>query len=67
MNTPLAELASRLSRRPGDATVAYCRGPHCVMAGTAVTRLRETGHNALRMEGGYPQWRDSGRATTHTA
>ncbi|MHA6524455.1 metalloregulator ArsR/SmtB family transcription factor [Tessaracoccus sp. G1721] len=67
LNIPLAELANRLSELPDDATiVAYCRGPYCVMAATAVTRFREAGHQALRLEGGYPQWRDSGRPTIHT-
>ncbi|MHA6522881.1 metalloregulator ArsR/SmtB family transcription factor [Tessaracoccus sp. G1721] len=65
LNIPLAELATRLSELRDDATiVAYCRGPYCVMAATAVTRLREAGRQALRLEGGYPQWRDAGRATS---
>lgn len=65
LNIPLAELANRLSELPDDATiVAYCRGPYCVMAATAVTRLREAGHQALRLEGGYPQWRDARRPTS---
>lgn len=65
LNIPLAELANRLSELPDDATVvAYCRGPYCVMASTAVTRLREAGYEALRLEGGYPQWRDAGRPTS---
>ncbi len=41
--------------------VAYCRGPYCVMASTAVSRLRESGFEAARLEGGYPEWRDAGR------
>ena len=68
LNIPLPELATRLEELPRDATVvAYCRGPYCVMAATAVTQLRGAGHHALRMEGGYPQWRDSGRPTSRTA
>lgn len=64
LNIPLADLANRLSELPDDATVvAYCRGPYCVMASTAVTRLREAGREAARLEGGYPQWRDAGRPT----
>nr|NLI51465.1 metalloregulator ArsR/SmtB family transcription factor [Propionibacterium sp.] len=64
LNIPLADLASRLSELPRDATVvAYCRGPYCVMAATAVTRLRDAGLHAVRLEGGYPQWRDAGRPT----
>ncbi|HSO68538.1 MAG TPA: metalloregulator ArsR/SmtB family transcription factor [Arachnia sp.] len=61
LNIPLAELSARMSELPGDATVvAYCRGPYCVMAATAVSRLRDSGRNAVRLEGGYPQWRDAG-------
>lgn len=64
VNIPVAELATRMSELPDDANiVAYCRGPYCVMASTAVTRLREAGHDASRLQGGYPQWRDAGRPT----
>ncbi len=62
VNIPVAELATRISELPPDANiVAYCRGPYCVMASTAVTRLRETGLDAVRLEGGFPEWRDAGR------
>lgn len=65
INIPVADLASRIGELPPDANiVAYCRGPYCVMAATAVTRLREAGIDAVRLEGGYPQWRDAGRAVT---
>ena len=40
--------------------VAYCRGPHCVLAFDAVARLREKGINARRMEDGYPEWKTAG-------
>lgn len=62
INIPVAELADRMATLPADATVvAYCRGPYCVMAATAVARLREAGHPAVRLAGGFPQWRDTGR------
>ena len=62
VNIPVADLAARMVEIPADANVvAYCRGPYCVMAATAVTRLRESGYQAVRLEGGYPQWRDAGR------
>lgn len=68
LNIPLADLADRLTELPPDSTVvAYCRGPYCVMASSAVTRLREAGHHALRLEGGYPQWRDAGRPSRQQA
>lgn len=62
VNIPVADLATRISELPADANiVAYCRGPYCVMASTAVSRLRESGFVASRLEGGYPEWRDAGR------
>lgn len=64
VNIPVAELATRLSELPANANiVAYCRGPYCVMAATAVSRLREAGFDALRLDGGYPEWRGAGRPT----
>ena len=68
VNIPLADLANRISELPPNTNiVAYCRGPYCVMASTAVTRLREAGYDARRLDGGYPQWRDAGRPTHHPA
>jgi rhodanese-related sulfurtransferase len=65
VNIPVGDLAARMTALPSDANVvAYCRGPYCVMAATAVTRLRESGFQAVRLDGGYPQWRDAGRAVT---
>jgi rhodanese-related sulfurtransferase len=62
VNIPVADLAARMGELPTDANVvAYCRGPYCVMAAAAVTRLRDSGYQAVRLEGGYPQWRDAGR------
>lgn len=62
VNIPVAELATRIGALPPDANVvAYCRGPYCVMASSAVARLRESGIAAARLAGGYPEWRDAGR------
>ncbi|MHB1164022.1 MAG: metalloregulator ArsR/SmtB family transcription factor [Candidatus Nanopelagicales bacterium] len=62
VNIPVADLASRISELPSDTNiVAYCRGPYCVMAATAVAQLRDAGYDAVRLAGGYPQWRDAGR------
>ena len=62
VNIPLADLDRRLAELPADRTiVAYCRGPYCVFAADAVTRLREAGLRAVRLEEGYPEWRESGR------
>lgn len=62
VNIPVADLAHRISELPeGSDIVAYCRGPYCVMASTAVAQLRESGRRAVRLEGGFPDWRDAGR------
>lgn len=61
VNIPLAELEQHLSALdPRQEVVAYCRGPHCVLAFDAVARLRERGITAHRMEDGFPEWRQAG-------
>jgi rhodanese-related sulfurtransferase/DNA-binding transcriptional ArsR family regulator len=55
---PISELNSRLRELPKSRRiVAYCRGPFCVFAGEAVTRLRAHGYKAFVLEGGFPEWR----------
>jgi rhodanese-related sulfurtransferase/DNA-binding transcriptional ArsR family regulator len=57
INIPLTDLAERMEDLPRDAPiVAYCRGRYCVMAATAVRRLRAAGFPAARLEVGYPDW-----------
>jgi len=61
VNIPLAELEQHLHELdPGQEIVAYCRGPHCVLAFDAVARLREKGLRARRLENGYPEWKLAG-------
>ncbi len=61
VNIPLQELEQRLEELgKNQEIVAYCRGPHCVLAFDAVARLREKGINARRMEDGYPEWKTAG-------
>jgi len=65
VNIPLQELEDRLeelSNQQGEnhEIVAYCRGPHCVLAFDAVARLREKGITARRLEDGYPEWKIAG-------
>ena len=61
INIPLTELEDRLQDLPaGQEVIAYCRGPHCVLAYDAVVRLRTEGVAARRLEGGYPEWRRAG-------
>lgn len=61
LNIPLDELEQHLEELdPKQEIVAYCRGPHCVLAFDAVARLREKGLKARRMEDGYPEWKSAG-------
>ncbi len=61
INIPLAELERRLDELGKEQEiVAYCRGPHCVLAFDAVARLREKGLKARRLEDGYPEWKAEG-------
>ena len=61
VNIPLQELEQRLKELTTTSAdnheiIAYCRGPHCILAFDAVEKLREKGLNARRMEDGYPEW-----------
>jgi rhodanese-related sulfurtransferase len=61
---PIGELADRIDEIPDDAdVVAYCRGPYCVYADDAVRLLTGRGRSAMRLEGGFPEWRAEERAT----
>lgn len=61
INIPLKDFEARRSELPaGVEVVAYCRGPYCLLAFDAVARLREMGYQALRLEGGFPDWKLAG-------
>ncbi|MFZ0468008.1 MAG: metalloregulator ArsR/SmtB family transcription factor [Thiogranum sp.] len=61
INVPLPDLEKHLQALdPGQEIVAYCRGPHCVLAFEAVDRLRSRGLRARRLEDGYPEWKHAG-------
>jgi len=61
INLPLSELDQRIDELdPEREVVAYCRGPHCVLAFDAVSMLRERGRAAIRLDGGLPEWRMMG-------
>lgn len=61
INVPLEALESTLSQLdPQQEIVAYCRGPHCVLAFDAVAKCREFGFTAQRLEGGFPEWQLQG-------
>lgn len=62
VNVPLDELGEWMGAGGVDKrVVAYCRGPFCVYAADAVARLREAGWRAVRLEEGFPEWREAGR------
>jgi len=61
VNVPLKDLERYLDQlQAGQEIVAYCRGPHCVLAFDAVAKAREKGIKARRMEDGYPEWKLAG-------
>lgn len=55
---PISEFEDRLSELPADReVVAYCRGPFCAYAHTAVRQLRASERAARRLEEGWPEWK----------
>jgi rhodanese-related sulfurtransferase len=61
ISIPLSELQRRIKDLPRDQEiVAYCRGPYCVLAITAVEMLRKKGFRAIRLEDGVSDWRARG-------
>lgn len=61
VNIPLSELERHLQKLdPNQEVVAYCRGPHCILAFDAVARLRENGLKARRLQDGFPEWKQAG-------
>lgn len=61
VNIPLAELEKHLRTFDREKEiVAYCRGPHCVLAFEAVARLRKKGLTARRLQDGFPEWQLAG-------
>ena len=65
INVPLKELEGKLNEFPkGQEVIAYCRGPHCVLAFDAVSKLRQSGINARRMQDGFPEWANANLPVT---
>jgi len=62
INIPVDELDEKLDSLPHEKEViAYCRGPHCVLAFDAVNKIRKSGIKARRMEDGFPEWASANR------
>ncbi len=61
VNVPLKELEGYLKNLDTQQEiVAYCRGPHCILAFDAVAKLRGKGLKARRLEDGFPEWKLAG-------
>jgi len=61
INIPLSEIHKHLDKLDsGLEIVAYCRGPHCLLAFDAVAELRRRGLIARRLEDGFPEWKQAG-------
>jgi len=68
INVPLSELEEYLNQLDShQEVVAYCRGPHCVLAFDAVEQLRQKGITAHRMEDGFPEWKSAGLPIEHSS
>ena len=60
-NIPFSELEQHLAQFDSEQEIlAYCRGPHCVLAFDAVAKLREKGFKARRLQDGFPEWKMAG-------
>lgn len=58
---PWDEIEERLAELPDDAlVVAYCRGPYCVYADTALGILAGRGWEVARLEEGVAEWEQAG-------
>jgi rhodanese-related sulfurtransferase len=54
---PIEDLDARANELPRDKRiVAYCRGTYCLFADEAVALLKRRGFDAVRLEGGWPEW-----------
>ena len=63
VSMPLEDLDRRLRELPRKrGIVAYCRGPYCAFAPSAVRLLRAAGYEAQRLEDGLPEWKAAGLA-----
>jgi len=65
---PVEELPRRMDELPRDKRiVAYCRGAYCLFADEAVALLRSRGFDAIRLEGGWHEWKAERRSAEPSA
>ncbi|MCW8910423.1 MAG: metalloregulator ArsR/SmtB family transcription factor, partial [Gammaproteobacteria bacterium] len=61
LNVPINQLEAYLQQLDSNQeVVAYCRGPHCILAFDAVEQCRKKGLTARRLEDGFPEWKNAG-------
>jgi len=61
ISVPVEDLQRELRKLPKSKEyVAYCRGPYCVYADSAVEFLRKHGRRARRLLEGFPEWKAAG-------
>jgi rhodanese-related sulfurtransferase len=61
LSMPVAAVAQALTSLPDDKQiVAYCRGPHCVLADDVLAALAEKGYRVARLEEGPTEWEMAG-------
>jgi len=61
ISVPISELEKHLEQIDSQQEiVAYCRGPHCILAFDAVEKLRNKGLKARRLQDGFPEWKLAG-------
>ena len=66
VNVPLSDLETYLNSLDANTEiVAYCRGPHCILAFDAVAKCRDKGLKAHRLEDGFPEWKLAGLPIEH--
>jgi rhodanese-related sulfurtransferase len=65
VSAPVDALPGAAEGLPRDRKlVVYCRGAYCRYADDAVATLRRAGFDAVRLEGGWPEWVMEGRPTS---
>ena len=65
VSAPVDTLPEAAAALPRDRRlVVYCRGAYCQFADDAVAVLQQAGFDAVRLEGGWPEWIAEGRPTS---
>jgi rhodanese-related sulfurtransferase/DNA-binding transcriptional ArsR family regulator len=63
VSVPIEQLKDRLKALPkSKEIIAYCRGPFCVYADEAVELLKQHKFRAIRLNEGFPEWKNQGLA-----